>query len=235
MGNLFITGTDTGVGKTRVTLGLMAAGQARGKVVNGMKPVASGSSRQGGLLRNADAVQIRDRCSRQVSYQQVNPYAFAEPIAPHIAARKAQVEVELEVLAAAFHSLADGADSVIVEGVGGWRVPLADGIQTGDLVRRLELSVVLVVGLRLGCINHALLTAESILAAGLPCAGWLANGISREYAEKQATLDFLRRQIPAPFLGDIPWRDRFDPESTGLAIRSDLLFHEAHGPQMLRA
>ena len=224
MNNLFVTGTDTGAGKTRVTLGLMAAAQARGLVVNGMKPVASGSDREDGQLRNADAVQIRSRCSAPVSYRQVNPYAFEEAVAPHVAARKAQVDVELETLAAAYYSLAEGADKVIVEGVGGWRVPLADGIQTEDLVRRLELSVILVVGLRLGCINHALLTAESINAAGVPFAGWLANGICREYAEKQATLDYLREHIAAPCLGEIPWMARSDPETTGEAIRSGHLF-----------
>ena len=224
MSNLFVTGTDTGAGKTWVTLGLMAAAQARGLVVNGMKPVASGSDRQHGQLRNADAVQIRNACSRPVSYRQVNPYTFEEPVAPHVAARKARIEVELEVLASAYCSLADGADRVIVEGVGGWRVPLADGIQTEDLVRRLGLSVILVVGLRLGCINHALLSAESIGATGLPFAGWLANGICREYVEKQATLDYLRRHIPASYLGNIPWMARFDPERTGEAIMSDCLF-----------
>ena len=104
------------------------------------------------------------------------------------------------------------------------RVPLADGIQTADLVRRLELSVILVVGLRLGCINHALLSAEAIGAAGLPFAGWLANGICRNYAEKQATLDYLGNQIPAPYLGDIPWMARSDPERPGKAIMSDCLF-----------
>ena len=221
--NLFITGTDTGVGKTWITLGLMAKWQAAGLAVNGMKPVASGSERKDGQLRNADAEQIMNRCSRPVSYQQVNPYAFEEPIAPHIAARNERVDVELDVLAASYHSLADGADQVIVEGVGGWRVPLADGIQTEDLVRRLDLAVVLVAGLRLGCINHALLTAESILASKLPLAGWLGNGICRNYAERQATLDYLCREIPAPFLGNIPWLERLEPDTISAAIKVERL------------
>ena len=219
MNNLFITGTDTGVGKTWATLALMAAAKARGLVVNGMKPVASGSEWQGGQLRNADAVQILGRCSRPVSYQQVNPYAFAEPIAPHVAARKQRVEVNLERVRAAFDELAEAADCVIVEGIGGWRVPLAEGIQTEDLARRLDLAVVLVVGLRLGCISHALLTAESIVAAGLPFAGWLANGICRDYAEREATLDHLCRMIPAPHLGTIPWMDHFDAEMAARLAR----------------
>ena len=223
MQNLFITGTDTGVGKTWLTLGLMTRWQAAGLVVNGMKPVASGGEWQAGQLRNADAGLIWKHCSRPLSYQQVNPYAFADPIAPHVAASKERVIVDLDVLAAAYQAQVNMADRVIVEGVGGWRVPLADGVQTEDLVRRLDLAVVVVVGLRLGCINHALLTLESILATGLPCAGWLGNGICRDYAEKQASLDHLRRQIPAPFLGNVPWLDRLNPVSIGAAIYIDKL------------
>ena len=223
MRNVFITGTDTGVGKTWITLGFMAKWQAAGLVVNGMKPVASGSAWQDGQLRNADAEQIRDRCSRPLPYQQVNPYAFEAPIAPHIAARNARVNVDLEVLAEAYTSLADGADRVVVEGIGGWRVPLAAGIQTEDLVRRLDLGVVLVVGLRLGCINHALLSAEAIVASGLPFAGWLGNGICRDYAERQATLEYLGREIHAPFLGSIPWLERLETETIRAAIQAQRL------------
>ena len=223
MHNLFITGTDTGVGKTWITLGLMARWQSAGLAVNGMKPVASGSEWKGGQLRNADAEQIMNRCSSPPSYQQVNPYAFEPPIAPHIAARNEQVNVELDVLAASYNSLADGADKVIVEGVGGWRVPLADGIQTEDLVRRLDLAVVLVVGLRLGCINHALLTAESIVASKLPFAGWLGNAICRDYAEQQATLAYLCSEIPAPFLGNIPWLGRLEADAIGAALEIERL------------
>ncbi len=223
MHNLFITGTDTGVGKTWITLGLMTRWQSAGLAVNGMKPVASGSAWKDGQLRNADAEQIMNCCSRTISYQQVNPYAFEQPIAPHIAARNEQVNVELEVLAASYNSLADGADKVIVEGVGGWRVPLADGIQTEDLVRRLDLAVVLVVGLRLGCINHALLTAESLVAAKLPFAGWLGSAICRDYAGQQATLDYLCREIPAPFLGSIPWLERLEPDTISAALEVERL------------
>ena len=218
MSNLFITGTDTSVGKTWVTLALMAAWQARGLVVNGMKPVASGSEWRDGRLSNEDARQIHAQCSLPVGYEQVNPYAFAEPIAPHVAANKAGVKVELDTLATAYQSLAAGADRVVVEGVGGWRVPLAEGIQTEDLVRRLDLAVILVVGLRLGCINHALLTFEAIAASGLPCLGWLGNSICRDYAEQQATLDYLRQQLPARCLGVAPWMAEFDAHALGAPI-----------------
>lgn len=221
--NLFVSGTDTGIGKTWVTLGLMARWQAAGLVVNGMKPVASGSERRAGRLRNADAELIRKQCSRPLCYEQVNPYAFAEPIAPHIAAHKQRIDVDMKRLQESFYQVAAGVDGVVVEGIGGWRVPLGDGIQTEDLVRQLNLAVVLVVGLRLGCINHALLTAESVTAAALPCAGWLGNCISPDYAEKQATLDYLRRQLPAPFLGEIPWLGRLDPDRVGAAIEIERL------------
>lgn len=216
--NLFVTGTDTGAGKTWATLGLMARLQGQGLRVNGMKPVASGSAGPAGRLRNADATLIQARSSRRVRYALVNPYAFAEPIAPHIAAAKAGVSVDPQVLDQAFHALAAGMDAVIVEGAGGWRSPLAADLQASDLTRRWGLSVVLVVGLRLGCINHALLTAESIQAAGLPLAGWLGNRLRRNYQEAPATLDCLRERIPAPFLGALPRLARLAPEALGDAI-----------------
>lgn len=218
--NLFVTGTDTEVGKTWATLGLMARLQGQGLTVNGMKPVASGSAGPAGRLRNADATLIQARSSRQVSYGQVNPYAFAAPIAPHIAAAKAGVSIDPQVLDQAFQALAAGTDAVIVEGAGGWRSPLAADLQASDLARRWGLSVVLVVGLRLGCINHALLTAESIQAAGLPLAGWLGNRLRRDYQEAPATLDCLRERIPAPFLGALPCLARLDPAALGAAIDS---------------
>ena len=218
MNNFFITGTDTGVGKTWVTLGLMANRQASGLAVNGMKPVASGSERHGGKLRNADASLIQAQSSGSPAYEHVCPYTFAEPIAPHIAAGKLRVEVDPDKVSAAFDELDRTADLVVVEGIGGWRVPLSDELQTEHLVRRLNLSVVLVVGLRLGCINHALLSAEAIQASGLPFAGWLANSICPDYAEQRATLDCLRARIPAPMSGCIPYLDKLDAETIGASI-----------------
>ena len=218
MTHLFITGTDTEVGKTWATLGIMARLQAQGLAVNGMKPVASGSERHGGKLRNQDATLIQAQSSGSPAYEQVNPYTFAEPIAPHIAARKERVEIDPDRVFAAFAELAASADRVVVEGIGGWRVPLSDGLQTEDLVRRLNLSVVLVVGLRLGCINHALLSAEAIQASGLPFTGWLANSICPDYAEQRAALDYLRARIPAPMSGCIPYLDKLDVEAVGAAI-----------------
>ena len=218
MSNLFITGTDTGVGKTWATLGLMARRQAQGLVVKGMKPVASGSEWQGGKLRNADASLIRAQSSGSPTYEQVSPYTFAEPIAPHIAAHRHRVRINLERVSAAFDELDSSADLVVVEGIGGWRVPLSATLQTEDLVRRLGLSVVLVVGLRLGCINHALLSAAAIQASGLPLVGWLANSLCPDYAEQRATLDYLRARIPAPLAGCVPYLDKLDVTAIGAAL-----------------
>lgn len=221
MSHLFITGTDTGAGKTWATLGIMARFQAQGLAVKGMKPVASGGERHGGSLRNADASLIRAQSSGSPAYEQVCPYTFAEPIAPHIAACKQRVDIDLDKVSAAFDELAASADLVVVEGIGGWRVPLSEALQTEDLVRRLGLSVVLVVGLRLGCINHALLSAEAIKASGVPFTGWLANGICPDYAEQRATLDYLRARIPAPMSGCIPYLNELDVEAVGAAIGLD--------------
>lgn len=218
MSHLFITGTDTEVGKTWATLGIMARFQAQGLAVKGMKPVASGSEWHDGKLRNPDASLIHAQSSGSPAYEQVNPYAFAEPIAPHIAANKQRVGIDMDRVSAAFDELDRSGDLVIVEGIGGWRVPLSDKLQTEDLVRRLKLSVVLVVGLRLGCINHALLSAEAIQASGLPFAGWLANCICPDYTEQQATLDYLRARIPAPMSGCIPYLDELDAAAIGATI-----------------
>ena len=172
MKGLFVTGTDTGVGKTRVAVALIHALRARGLRVAAMKPVSAGSA-PGEL--NEDVTALLQAANVDADVSDVNPYAFAEPIAPHIAAQQAGVRIELEVIAAAYSRLAAAADVVVVEGAGGWRVPLNERDDMADLAQRLGLPVVLVVGLRLGCLNHALLTAESIAQRQLPWAGWVAN------------------------------------------------------------
>jgi dethiobiotin synthetase len=201
---LFVTGTDTDCGKTEIALGLMAAWQGEGRVVLGMKPVASGCRATPAGLRNADAERLLAQGSRAVDYRLVNPYAFAPPIAPHVAAAQAACEIDLEVIAAAYAELAAAAERVVVEGVGGWRVPLGGGRFVGDLPRRLDLPVVLVVGLRLGCLNHALLTAEAIAADGARLIGWVANRIDPAMAAAEESLATLETLIPAPCLGVVP-------------------------------
>lgn len=220
----FITGTDTGVGKTWFTLALMRAFQNCGLVTGGMKPVASGCEETPAGLRNADALLIQGEASIMSEYATINPYAFKPPIAPHIAAARAGVTIELDRIAGACRALAGQHDVVIVEGVGGWRVPLNSHQTLADLVRALSLPVIMVVGLRLGCINHALLTAETILSDGLNLAGWAASHITLSYSEPDRTIHTLAESIPAPLLGVMPHLNSFDAEVLARQINIDLLW-----------
>ena len=209
---LFITGTDTEIGKTEVTLGLMSVLQQRGQRVLGMKPIAAGCAASSHGLRNEDALRIQAQGSVPIDYAQINPYAFAPPIAPHIAAEQADVEIGLELIRAAYEGLAARVDWVLVEGVGGWRVPLGPDLTLADLPRALGLPVLLVVGLRLGCLNHALLSVESIQASGLELAGWVANRVDPAMAAADENLASLHARMPAPCLGVVPNLKRVTPE-----------------------
>ena len=195
---IFVAGTDTGVGKTRVATALLRAWAARGLRVAGMKPVAAGALLRNGQLSNADVEALRAAANVDVPPGSDNPYCFAPAIAPHIAARQAGVSIELARIRAAFEKLAAGADRVVVEGVGGLLVPLNASEDMGHLAQALSLPVVLVVGLRLGCLNHALLTVEAIAARGLALAGWVANAVDPEMEQTKANLAALERRIPAP-------------------------------------
>ncbi len=194
----FITGTDTGVGKTRVAVALIHALREQGLRVAAMKPVAAGHA-PGEL--NDDVAALLQAANVAADLRDVNPYAFAEPVAPHIAAQKAGVRIELDVIAAAYSRLAAAADVVVVEGAGGWRVPLNEHDDMADLARRLGLPIVLVVGLRLGCLNHALLTVESIAHRQLPWAGWVGNHIDPAMACGAENVAALHARLPAPCLG----------------------------------
>ena len=215
---VFVTGTDTECGKTEVSLGLMRLLQQCGLSVLGMKPVASGAEPTPEGLRNRDALLLWRQGSFEVPYDQVNPWVFEAPIAPHLAAERQGVAIELEIVRAAWNGLAGLADRVLVEGVGGWRVPLGAGWSVSDLPRELGLPVVLVVGLRLGCINHALLSAESILGSGVPLAGWVANCVDPAMLAPEENLACLRRLMPAPLLGRVPYLPVPTPESVAAAL-----------------
>jgi len=195
---LFVTGTDTGVGKTRVAVALIHALRAQGLSVAAMKPVSAGNA-PGGL--NEDVVALLQAANVPADLCDVNPYAFAEPVAPHIAGQQAGVRIELTVIAEAYSRLAAAADMVVVEGAGGWRVPLNEREDMADLAQRLGLPVVLVVGLRLGCLNHALLTAESIARRQLPWAGWVGNHIDPAMDCQAENVAALRARLPGPCLG----------------------------------
>ena len=204
MRGFFITGTDTSIGKTRVTAGLLKAFARAGRKTVGMKPIASGAvmSREG--LRNDDALALQAAASEKRPYALVNPYCFAPPVAPHLAAIEAGVEIDLETITAAYTELCKGADTVLVEGVGGWQVPLSASLELPDLVRELDLPVILVVGLRLGCLNHASLTARAIRADGLELAGWVANAIDPAFERPEANVATLEAELHAPLLARLP-------------------------------
>jgi len=222
----FISGTDTGVGKTWLTTGLMTALKNKGLVVTGMKPVASGGTVCGTAILNADALLIQKHCSKPVSYESINPYSFRAAVAPNIAARQSGVELDVAKIHAAFMSLQDLSEAVIVEGIGGWRVPLADGIQTFDLVRQLRLPVIMVVGLRLGCINHAILTAESMLADGVELLGWVANHLSPDLSAVDETIDSISSSVTAPLLGQMPHLPAHDANEIASCLDVGAIFRQ---------
>lgn len=200
----FIAGTDTGVGKTLITSALVHGFAQRGLLSVGMKPVAAGCTWQGGRLMSEDVIQLMAASNVAADPDLVNPYAFAPPIAPHIAAEKEGVSIALSHIGQAFEALRAEAERVMVEGVGGFRVPLGMDVDTADLAQALGLPIVLVVGMRLGCINHTLLTLEAIEARGLVLAGWVANCIDPAMAVLEENIAALRARIQAPCLGIVP-------------------------------
>ena len=202
---LFITGTDTGVGKTRIATALCVAFAAAGKRVAAMKPVASGCEPTPDGLRNEDAMALHGAMTVRARYDEVNPYAFAPAVAPHIAAREAGIAIDVELLDRCYDRLALQSDVTLVEGAGGWLAPLDDRRNFADLAVRWQLDIVLVVGLRLGCLNHALLTAESIQRHGLRLAGWVGNAIDPAFERREENLTTLRSRLAAPCLGTFPY------------------------------
>ncbi len=201
----FVTGTDTGVGKTLVTLGLMRRLQNRGRRVVAMKPVASGCQRTAQGLRNADALLLQRQSSLPQEYSEVNPYALEPAIAPHLAAAEAGRRIDLATIRTAYRHLAAQADQVCVEGVGGWLVPLNEAQTVADLAAELGLGIILVVGIRLGCLNHALLTQTAIDGSGLQFAGWIANQPSPGCERAGDIIAALGSRIAAPLLGTVPF------------------------------
>lgn len=207
MRGLFVTGTDTGVGKTWVSCIILRQWRAAGLAVRGMKPVASGCRRTKDGLQNDDALALMRAAAMQMPYEMVNPCALEPPIAPHLAARAAGERISLEQLARRAEALGGGAQRLVVEGAGGWRVPLGDDCTMADLARLLGLPVVLVVGMRLGCLNHALLSAAAIAADGCTLAGWVANLLHPQMELADENMATLAARIPAPQLGVVPWGD----------------------------
>jgi len=214
----FVTGTDTGVGKTVVTLGLMQCLQDRGYRVAGMKPVAAGCEQTAQGLRNADAVQLQRQASIRLDYALVNPVALAAPIAPHIAAQRQGLPIGIEAIRRAFDTLAGQVDCVVVEGIGGWRVPLNDLDSVAELAGVLALDVILVVGIRLGCLNHALLSAESIAASGRRLTGWVANCLPPVTEAADEIINALKTRLSAPLMGVVPGLDMPDAKAVAAVL-----------------
>ena len=212
---VYVTGTDTGVGKSLVSATLLAALNTRGTHAVGMKPVASGCELTDAGLRNADAELLMAHSAGNPEYANVNPYAFADPIAPHLAAADAGVEIKLPRIQSAFVTLSSDASFVVVEGVGGWMAPLGPRLMQADLVHALHLPVILVVGLRLGCLNHALLTARAIRADGAALIGWIGSSVDPQMARREDNLATLRERLDAPCFGVLPYDA--DPDPMALA------------------
>ncbi len=199
----FITGTDTGIGKTLVACALLHAFANTGQRVVGMKPVAAGAYRGAEGLLNDDVVQLRAASNIGCDLALINPYCFEAALAPHLAAGRVGITIDLPRIKRAYVQLAAQADKVIVEGAGGFCVPLNPAEDTADLAQQLHLPVILVVGLRLGCLNHALLTAQAIRARGLTLAGWIANHIDPAMSAPGANIAALTERLAAPLLGVI--------------------------------
>ncbi|MEZ0231736.1 MAG: dethiobiotin synthase [Methylophilaceae bacterium] len=202
----FITGTDTGVGKTLISSALVMAFAAKGLKSVGMKPVAAGCELKDGRLISEDVASLLAASNVEAPIDQVNPYAFAPAVAPHIAAENAGIEISLDNIVTAYHQLKQQADVVIVEGVGGFCVPLNAHADTADLAVQLNLPVIMVVGMRLGCINHAMLTVQAIESQGLNLVGWVANQLDPEMPVFEENLIALKQRINAPCIGLVPWQ-----------------------------
>jgi dethiobiotin synthetase len=216
----FVTGTDTGVGKTLVSSAMLSSLAASGLRAVGMKPLAAGLDLIDGMWRNEDVERLQAAGNVEAPLALRCPYLLRAPMAPHLAARDQGVRIALQPLLQAYEQLARQADAVIVEGVGGFRVPLADDFDTADLAVALGLPVVLVVGLRLGCLNHALLTAEAIRARGLVLAGWVGSAIDSRMLALDDNLQTLRARLDAPLLGVVP--HLASPEAARAARHLDL-------------
>ncbi|SOT94880.1 dethiobiotin synthase [Xanthomonas arboricola] len=215
---LYVTGTDTGIGKTMASTALLHALRRQGHTAVGMKPVASGCEHTPQGWRNEDALALQAASAPQPDYATLNPYALPAPLAPELAAADVGVTLSLEPIAQAFAQLRAQAEVVVVEGVGGWAAPLSADLDQADLVRALKLPVVLVVGIRLGCINHARLSAAAIAADGLDCIGWIANEVDPQMERIEENIGMLRQRLAMPCWGRIGWRPGADAAAQSLGL-----------------
>ncbi len=221
MKRIFITGTDTGIGKTRVASALIRHLVAEGHRVAGLKPVASGCERTPAGLRNEDALSLMAASNVKLPYEVVNPFAYEPAIAPHIAAREAGRVIDIQKISRLTKTIE--ADYLVIEGAGGWCVPLGDTAMLADLAKALADEVIVVVGIRLGCINHALLSAARIIADGMVLKGWIANHVDPDMQAQSENLATIQALMPCPLLGVLPWANA-DQAVSKLNIRSTYVF-----------
>ncbi len=219
----FITGTDTDIGKTRVALGLLTLLGDAGYTTTVMKPVSAGCIKTNEGFRNEDALELIKHATIKPAYESVNPYAFEAAIAPHIAANNTNVKIEIKTIKKHFNDISKKADFTVVEGAGGWNVPINATETMADVAKSLNLPVVLVVGMRLGCLNHAITTTQSMLNKKVEIAGWVANSLTLHFIEQQANIDALKSRLAIPFLGTIPFIEPMNPQSIAQRLNNDLV------------
>jgi len=203
MNSVFVTGTDTDVGKTRISVALIELLQQQGLTVAGMKPIASGCEMTIDGLRNDDAVKLIQQAKCDLPYKLVNPYAFEPAIAPHIAAEQVGIDIDLTQIKTNFQQIQKNVDAVVVEGAGGWLVPINKRQTIADIAKTLQLPIILVIDIRLGCINHALLTVEAIKQSGLILQGWVANQRENNL-QADTIIATLQQRISEPCMGKVP-------------------------------
>ena len=223
MFSVYVTGTDTGIGKTLASCALLHALRGQGLRAIGMKPVASGCGQVDGRWRNRDALSLLAASDPKPDYSDLNPYALPLPLAPELAAAEARVEISLQVLLDAHARLAMQADALVVEGVGGWAAPLSATLMQADVVQALRIPVLLVVGMRLGCLSHALLTARAITADGAHLAGWIASHVDPGMDRVEDNLRMLGERLPAPCWGVLPHVVDADPAWMAGRLRLPML------------
>jgi len=214
----FVTGTDTGVGKTLIASAMLYQLGRLGLSTAGMKPIAAGYIDSPSGPINEDVESLRRASTLDLTPAQICPYLLPAAIAPHIAAAEVNVQIDLPTIRARLYQLTQQADAVVVEGVGGFQVPLGERYDSADLAAMLSLPVVLVVGLRLGCLNHALLTADVVRARGLSLAGWVANRIDPDMARAEQNIEALAHRLPCPLMGIVPFQRSPDASSIELKI-----------------
>ena len=226
MHSFFITGTDTNIGKTAITCSLIAKCIEEGFRAGGMKPVAAGCHIENGYMISDDVKKIIEVSNVDLNIKEINPYSFELPIAPHISFKSNEIDIHL--IKKYLRSFENKMDYLFIEGVGGYAVTLTETFTTADLVESLDIPVILVVGMKLGCINHALLTIQSILNKKQKLCGWVANRIDGDMQAYEENFSFLKEKIKAPCLGEVPYFKDFDPYKASKFIDINKLNDKAY-------